>query len=91
MLWSDALSGRSTRDPHNKQLGVYVCGNPHTGIEGMPVTLLTRFPRRSREEMLVFASQVRGPLKDRRVHAYTPIYVFTTGKRRCSWHRRDGR
>lgn len=45
MLWSVVSSGRSMRDPHNKQLGVYVCGNPHTGIEDMLVTLFMRFSK----------------------------------------------
>lgn len=63
------------RDPHHKELGMWTRENFNIGLEGLCMALFTRYLAWSKEEVLVFAAQVRAAIRDRNVHAYIPIYV----------------
>ncbi|KAL2109245.1 hypothetical protein VUR80DRAFT_2799 [Thermomyces stellatus] len=63
------------KDPHYKELGAWTRENLDTGMDGLLLALFTRFLGWTPDEVTVFSAQVRAALKDRRVHAYMPVYV----------------
>ncbi|KAF4777492.1 hypothetical protein HER10_EVM0002621 [Colletotrichum scovillei] len=63
-------------DPHYKELGEWNLENFLEGIEGWSMAPLTRALQWTKEEVNVFLIQVRNDLKDRRIHAYTPLYLI---------------
>ncbi|OHW97884.1 TAM domain methyltransferase [Colletotrichum incanum] len=63
------------RDPHYKTLGVLTQHNLDHGLEGLTLGLATRNLGWTRQETLLFCSEVRKALKSHGVHAYAPIYV----------------
>ncbi|KAK0702246.1 S-adenosyl-L-methionine-dependent methyltransferase [Lasiosphaeris hirsuta] len=68
------------RDPHYKELGSWTFHNINTGLEGLTLALFTRILQWTQEETLLFCSRVREQLRDRRIHAYTPIEVLYAQK-----------
>ncbi|KAK1497558.1 hypothetical protein CTAM01_07828 [Colletotrichum tamarilloi] len=64
------------KDPHYKELGEWNLENFLEGIEGWSMAPLTRALEWTKEEVNVFLIQVRNDLKDRRIHAYTPLYLI---------------
>ncbi|KAL0944614.1 uncharacterized protein CTRU02_202501 [Colletotrichum truncatum] len=59
-----------------KELGICNNENACIGFEGFTMAPLTRAHSWTREEVLVFLTQVRKDLKDRSIHAYWPMYSF---------------
>ncbi|KAK1590730.1 TAM domain methyltransferase [Colletotrichum navitas] len=64
------------RDPHYKTLGVLTQHNLDHGLEGLTLGLTTRNLGWTRQETLLFCSEVRKALKSHGAHAYAPIYVI---------------
>ncbi|KAK2022366.1 TAM domain methyltransferase [Colletotrichum zoysiae] len=63
------------RDPHYKTLGVLTQHNLDHGLEGLTLGLATRNLGWTRQETLLFCSEVRKALKSHSAHVYAPIYV----------------
>uniref|UniRef100_L2G6N2 Methyltransferase domain-containing protein n=1 Tax=Colletotrichum fructicola (strain Nara gc5) TaxID=1213859 RepID=L2G6N2_COLFN len=61
---------------HYKLLGEWTEENFMEGIEAWTLAPLTRALEWTREEVLVFLTQVRKELRDRSIHAYLPIFVI---------------
>ncbi|KAF5494145.1 Secondary metabolism regulator LAE1 [Colletotrichum siamense] len=64
------------KDNHYKLLGEWTEENFMEGIEAWTLAPLTRALEWTREEVLVFLTQVRKELRDRSIHAYLPIFVI---------------
>ncbi|KAI8270132.1 Secondary metabolism regulator LAE1 [Colletotrichum sp. SAR 10_98] len=64
------------KDDHYKLLGEWTEENFMEGIEAWTLAPLTRALEWTREEVLVFLTQVRKELRDRSIHAYLPIFVI---------------
>ncbi|KAH8900312.1 S-adenosyl-L-methionine-dependent methyltransferase [Thozetella sp. PMI_491] len=62
-------------DKHYKELGMWYLANLDTGLEGLLMALCTRGLEWSAEETHVFCSTARKSLRNRKIHAYLPIYV----------------
>lgn len=65
------------KDNHYKLLGEWTEENFMEGIEAWTLAPLTRALEWTREEVLVFLTQVRKELRDRSIHAYLPMLVGT--------------
>lgn len=61
------------KDPYYKEIGAWTRENLEVGIEGILMALYTRFLGWSQEEVLVFCAEFRAALRDRSVHAYSPV------------------
>ena len=61
---------RWPRDRKHKEIGMFTQANVAEGLEGLSMALFTRGLEWSKEEVIVFASQVRKDIKDVRIHAY---------------------
>ena len=61
------------KDPHYKQIGMWIQDNLSTGVEGLMMALFTRYLGWTQEEVVVGAMEFREALKDRRTHAYCPM------------------
>ena len=61
------------KDRHYKELGAWTHENISGGLEGLLLALFTRFLGWTRDEVLVYCSEARAALRDRRVHAYMPM------------------
>lgn len=66
---------RWPKEPKFKELGMWTQENFVSGIEAMSLALFTRMLGWSREQVMVFVTQVRKDLKDTKIHAYWPIYA----------------
>ncbi|KAI9742132.1 MAG: hypothetical protein M1834_000522 [Cirrosporium novae-zelandiae] len=64
----------------NKELGLWSLENNLQGLSGFSLALLTRELGWTKEEVEVFLVNVREELKNKKVHAYVPIYVFVAQK-----------
>ena len=66
--------------PKNKELkevGKYQLINYTEGYEGIGIGLFTRVLGWNAAEVQVLIAKLRGELKDRSIHAYQVLYVFT--------------
>ncbi|KAF4986725.1 hypothetical protein FGRMN_10702 [Fusarium graminum] len=61
------------KDKKHKQLGLWNNENAKSFLEAVAIAPLTRALGWSREEVIVFLTQVRKELKDPKIHAYWPI------------------
>ena len=66
---------RWPKEPKYKELGMWTQENFVSGIEAMSLALFTRMLGWSREQVMVFITQVRKDMKDTKIHAYWPIYA----------------
>ncbi|CAM1510020.1 Fc.00g003550.m01.CDS01 [Cosmosporella sp. VM-42] len=63
------------RDPKLKELGAWTFENIMNGMEAFSLALLSRSFGWDKDEIEVFLVDVRKNLKDRRIHAYLPLYT----------------
>lgn len=68
------------QDPKLKELGRWMLVNSLDGLEGYSLAILTRGLGMSAAEVQVFLADVRRDMKDRRIHAYWPMY-FVYGRK----------
>ena len=61
------------KDPHFKEIGMWVMENLHLGIEGLMMAPFTRYIGWSKEKVHVSSMEFREALKDRNTHAYVPV------------------
>ncbi|KAM0331503.1 hypothetical protein ACHAQA_003180 [Verticillium albo-atrum] len=61
------------RDKKHKEVGLWTLANIDNGLEGLSMALLTRGLNWTQEQVLVFLTQVRVDLRDRRIHGYWPM------------------
>jgi hypothetical protein len=61
------------KDRYYKEIGFWTMANIGSGLEGLSLALLTRGLGWTREEVLVFLTQVRADLKDPKIHGYWPM------------------
>ncbi|KXH36300.1 hypothetical protein CSAL01_02670 [Colletotrichum salicis] len=64
------------KDPYYKELGEWCLKNFMEGLEAWSLGAFTRALNWTKEEVQVFLIQVRNELKDRRIHAYSPLWVI---------------
>ncbi|GKT89793.1 methyltransferase domain-containing protein [Colletotrichum tofieldiae] len=64
------------KDQHYRELGTWCLENILEGLEGFSMAPLTRALGWTKEEVNVFLIQVRNDMKDRRIHAYTPLWTI---------------
>ncbi|KAM0282371.1 hypothetical protein ACHAQH_003050 [Verticillium albo-atrum] len=64
------------RDPHYKELGSWCFTNIDDNLEGLTMAMFTRILGWTKDETVLFCSRVRKQLRDRRIHAYCPVYVL---------------
>lgn len=65
--------GTWPKDKFYKELGHWNSQNLEVGLEGLVLALCTRALGWSREQTLLFCSQVRQEIKSHRVHGYMPV------------------
>lgn len=65
--------GTWPKDRHYKEIGYWSHANLNFGLEGLMMALLTRGLGWTKEEVMVFCTDVRRGLKDPQVHAYIPM------------------
>lgn len=63
------------KDEHHKEIGAWTFVNFTGPLEGLLMALFTRNLGWSRDEVLIFCAQLRAALRDRRTHAYIPLYT----------------
>ncbi|RSL92104.1 hypothetical protein CEP52_013997 [Fusarium oligoseptatum] len=68
------------KDPKYKEIGLWTLANIERNLEAISTILLARGLEMSQDEMLVFLSEVRGEMRDTRVHAYWEVFVVTGQK-----------
>ncbi|RSL40255.1 hypothetical protein CEP53_013487 [Fusarium sp. AF-6] len=68
------------KDPRYKEIGLWTLANIERNLEAISTILLARGLEMSRDEILVFLSEVRGEMRDLRVHAYWEVFVVTGQK-----------
>ncbi|OBR05083.1 Methyltransferase domain-containing protein [Colletotrichum higginsianum IMI 349063] len=64
------------KDPHYRELGSWCLENLLEGIEGFSMGPFTRCLEWTREEVNVFLIDVRKDLKDKSIHAYSPLWTI---------------
>jgi hypothetical protein len=64
------------KDKRFKEIGKWVSENFNWGAESMCLALFTRALGWSIEEVRVFAAQMRGDLRNRKLHAYWNFWVI---------------
>ncbi|KAF6805691.1 hypothetical protein CSOJ01_09336 [Colletotrichum sojae] len=62
------------RDRKHKELGLWNHQNFSAGVEGFMLAPFTRIHGWTREEVTVFACEVRGELRDRSIHSYATVW-----------------
>ena len=65
------------RDPRLKQIGLYNRLQWEEGIEGWCIFLLTNCLHWMKEEVDVYLAHMRQALRDKSVHAYHEMYVYS--------------
>ena len=68
------------KDPKHKELGTWQYHNVMEGMQGFSMAPLTRALGWSASEVELFLVDVRKDLKNRKIHAYSPIY-FVYGRK----------
>ena len=68
------------KDPKYKELGAWQCHNLLEGMQGFSMAPLTRALGWSPADVEVFLIEVRKDLKNRKIHAYSPIH-FVYGRK----------
>ncbi|RMJ06634.1 hypothetical protein CDV36_013774 [Fusarium kuroshium] len=68
------------KDPKYKEIGLWTLANIERNLEAISTILLARGLEMSQDEIVVFLSEVRGEMRDLRVHAYWEVYVVTGQK-----------
>jgi len=63
------------QDPYYKELGQWTLANIDGGLEGLCLAVFKRGLEWTVEETMLFCAEARKGLRDRSIHAYTPIYV----------------
>ncbi len=58
-----------------KEVGLWTLANIGAGLDAISMASLTRGLGMTKDEVLVYNSAVRKDLKDRKIHAYWPMYV----------------
>ncbi|KAK0609451.1 S-adenosyl-L-methionine-dependent methyltransferase [Immersiella caudata] len=62
-------------DQKHKELGIYACANFVDGLYGLSVESFTRYLGWKPDELQVFLAEVRKDIRNRKVHAYWPVWV----------------
>ncbi|KAH7010598.1 S-adenosyl-L-methionine-dependent methyltransferase [Microdochium trichocladiopsis] len=63
------------KNPKHKEVGLWTLANIEGNLETISMALMTRGLGITREEVEAFLVGVRKDLRDRRIHAYWPVYV----------------
>ncbi|KAM0240256.1 hypothetical protein ACHAPO_002152 [Fusarium lateritium] len=68
------------KDPKHKEIGLWTLANIERNLESISSFLLRQGLNMSREEIVVFISQVRAEMRNTKVHAYWEVFVVTGQK-----------
>ncbi|KAJ4206942.1 hypothetical protein NW759_014132 [Fusarium solani] len=68
------------KDPKYKEIGLWTLANIERNLEAISTILLAHGLGMSRDEILVFLSEVRAEMRNPRVHAYWEVFVVTGQK-----------